>query len=211
MASYLRDWRTASDVMNMVLHPDGSNFYIGALNTDGYTRILEQVATLDDWATESYDPGSQGTVAEVIAGDGGNFIFGGGNFGGDIRVLRYDGTWTQIDEGAAWAGTAHLLHVTSDGLTLLIATTSDFTLRQLTTPSGGEEWSSIAGMPFIVLSADRFDLFLETMLIGALSISAWYPNSAIQHSPNNGAQFQDITKNMTLPTKVTSIIVGHND
>jgi hypothetical protein len=211
MPSPLRDFQIAADVMNMVLHPDGQNFYIGVLNSDGWTRILEQVVTLDDWTAESYDPGSQGTVAEVIAGDGANFIFGGGNFGGDIRVLRFSGgAWTQIDEGATWAGDAHLLHVTANGLTLLVATTTDFTLRQLTTPSGGESWSSVSGMPFVVLSADRFDLFLDTILIGANALSAWYPNSAIQHSPNTGAQFQDVTKNVT-PAKVTSIIVGHND
>ena len=197
--------------MNMTLHPDGQNFYIGVLNSDGWTRILEQVSSLDDFATESYDPGSQGTVAEVISGDGADFIFAGGDFGTNIRVLRFDGAWTQIDEGAAWSGTAHLLHVTADGLTLLVATTTDLTLRQLTTPSGGEAWSSVANMPFEILSCDRFDLFLETLLIGAASIPAWYPNSAVQHSPNLGAQFQDVTKNMTLPTKVTSIIVGHND
>ena len=210
MVSDTKNWRTASDVMNMVLHPDGQNFYIGALNESGYTRILEQVSSLDANATESYDPGSQGTAAEVIAGEGANFIFGGGNFGTNIRVLRFDGTWTQIDEGAAWSGDVHLLHVTSDGLTLMVATTTDLTLRQLTTPGGGESWSSVANMPFEILSCDRFDLFLETILIGTSEIAAWYPNSAIQHSPNNGAQFQDVTKNMTLPAKVTSIIVGQS-
>ncbi len=211
MPSDTKNWRTASDVKSMILHPDGQNFYIGALNDTGYTRILEQVASLDANATESYDPGSQGVVAEVIAGSGADFIFGGGDFGGDIRVLRFEGgSWTQIDEGAVWSGTAHLLHVTSDGLTLLVATDDDLTLRQLTTPSGGESWSSVEGMPFVVLSADRFDLFLETILIGAQEESAWYSNSVIQHSPNAGAQFQDVTKNMT-PARITSIIVGHND
>lgn len=211
MASDTKNWRTASDVMNMILHPDGQNFYIGVLNDTGNTRILEQISSLDANATESYDPGAQGTIAEVIAGDGANFIFGGGDFGGDIRVLRYDGAaWTQIDEGSAWEGTAHLLHVTSDGLTLLVATTTDYTLRQLATPSGGESWSSVAGMPFEILSGDRFDLFLDTILIGAEELAYWYSESAIQHSPNAGAQFQDVTKNMT-PAKVTSIIVGHND